>query len=86
MSPRPPAPIPHVDGILTSAEVAETARSIVEMQEPDGAIPWTIGEHVDVWNHVEGAMALVVGNEFEAAERAYRWCLINQRHDGSWPM
>ena len=28
------------------------------MQEPSGAIPWAPGEHVDVWNHVEVAMAL----------------------------
>ena len=86
MSPRSAAPIPEVPGILTSAQVAESARSIVAMQESDGAIPWTIGEHVDVWNHVEGAMALMVGNEFEAAERAYDWCRRTQREDGSWAM
>ncbi|MEZ5159690.1 MAG: hypothetical protein R2709_02325 [Marmoricola sp.] len=84
MSPRPPAPIPEVPGILTSAQVAESARSIVAMQESDGAIPWTIGEHVDVWNHVEGAMALMV--RIEAAERAYDWCRRTQREDGSWAM
>ncbi|GAA3522058.1 prenyltransferase [Aeromicrobium panaciterrae] len=56
------------------------------MQEPDGAIPWTIGEHTDAWNHVEGAMALLVGGEVEAAEKAYDWCLRTQRADGSWPM
>ena len=56
------------------------------MQEPDGAVPWTVGEHVDVWNHVEAAMALHVGGEVEAAEAAYEWCLRHQRHDGSWPM
>ena len=27
--------------------------SIAAMQEPCGAIPWTVGEHVDIWNHVE---------------------------------
>ena len=43
------------------------------MQEPDGAIPWTSGEHTDVWNHVEAAMALLVGGQVEAAERAYAW-------------
>ena len=57
------------------------------MQEPDGAIPWTVGEHVDVWNHVEAAMALLVGGEVEAAEAAYAWCAAHaSAHDGSWPM
>ncbi len=56
------------------------------MQEPDGAIPWTTGEHTDAWNHVESAMALVVGGQFDAAASAYDWCVRNQRSDGSWPM
>ncbi|PVG83051.1 prenyltransferase [Nocardioides gansuensis] len=78
--------LPHVDGVLTSAQVRETAASIAAMQEPSGAIPWTIGEHTDVWNHVEGAMALLVGGRVEAAERAYEWARATQREDGSWPM
>ena len=73
-------------GVLTSAQVAQTAASIAAMQEPDGAIPWTVGQHTDVWNHVEAAMALLVGGEVAAAESAYEWCLRSQRHDGSWPM
>jgi hypothetical protein len=78
--------IPAVGGILTAAQVAETAASIARMQEPSGAVPWTPGEHTDVWNHVEGAMAMLVGGQVEAAERAYRWCVETQRADGSWPM
>lgn len=74
------------DDALTPAQVRQTAASIAAMQEPDGAIPWTVGEHTDVWNHVEAAMALVVGGQVEAAERAYDWVLRTQRHDGSWPM
>lgn len=77
---------PALDGVLTAHEVAATAASIAAMQEPDGAIPWTVGEHTDVWNHVEAAMALLVGGEVEAAHRAYDWCLATQREDGSWPM
>lgn len=73
-------------GVLTTAHVAATAAGIAAMQEPSGAIPWTPGEHTDVWNHVEGAMALMVGGQVDAAERAYRWCRDTQRHDGSWPM
>jgi hypothetical protein len=71
---------------MTPKQIAQTAASIASMQESDGAIPWTIGEHTDAWNHVEGAMALLVGGETEAAEAAYDWCLRNQRVDGSWPM
>ncbi|MDX6276860.1 MAG: hypothetical protein QOJ72_988 [Nocardioidaceae bacterium] len=71
---------------MTPEQIAQTAASIASMQEADGAIPWTIGEHTDAWNHVEGAMALLVGGEVEAAEAAYDWCLRTQRADGSWPM
>jgi len=78
--------VPAVDGILTAAQVAQTAAGIARMQEPSGAIPWTPGEHTDVWNHVEGAMALLVGGQVAAAEKAYRWCAATQRTDGSWPM
>jgi hypothetical protein len=78
--------IPYVDGILSAREVQETARSIAAMQEPDGAVPWTVGEHTDVWNHLESAMALLVGGEVEASDRAFAWCLDNQRDDGSWPL
>ena len=78
--------IPSVAGVLTRAQVAETAATIAAMQESDGAVPWTVGEHVDVWNHVEAAMAMLVAGEVESAEAAYDWCVRNQRHDGSWAM
>ncbi|WP_244927801.1 prenyltransferase [Nocardioides sp. W7] len=81
-----PEALPYVEGVLTAEQVAETARSIVTMQEPCGAIPWAVGEHVDIWNHVEAAMALLVGGQVEAAERAYAWIPTLQRIDGSWPM
>jgi len=72
--------------VLTPAQIAETADSIVAAQEPSGAIPWSPGEHTDVWNHVEAAMALVVAGRIEAAERAYAWVVETQRDDGSWPL
>jgi hypothetical protein len=78
--------VPAVDGVLSAAQVAATARSIALMQEPSGAVPWTPGDKTDVWNHVEAAMAMLVGGEVEAAERAYEWCARTQREDGSWPM
>ena len=78
--------IPSLAGLLSEDDVRATAASIARMQEPDGAIPWTTGAHTDVWNHVEAAMALLVGGEPAAAHRAYDWCLETQRADGSWPM
>ena len=83
---RPPHATPEVPGLLRAAQVRETAAAIVEVQQPDGGIPWSVGEHIDAWNHVEAAMALLVGGETEAAEAAYDWCLAVQRADGSWPM
>ncbi|WP_101524577.1 prenyltransferase [Nocardioides houyundeii] len=78
--------LPAVPGVLSAHEIAATAASIAAMQEPSGAIPWTTGEHTDVWNHVEAAMALLVGGQAEASDRAYEWALELQRPDGSWPM
>lgn len=86
MSPVSPMPLPFVEGVLSAADVAATARSIASMQEPSGAVPWSVGEHVDVWNHVEAAMAMLVGGETDAAGRALDWVLTMQRTDGSWPM
>ncbi|WP_278255995.1 hypothetical protein [Nocardioides convexus] len=78
--------LPYVDGVLSAQQVADTAAAIAAMQEPWGAVPWTSGEHVDIWNHVEAAMAMLVGGQVEAAERAYAWIPTMQRADGSWPM
>lgn len=78
--------VPAVAGILTSGEVRRTAASIATMQHADGAIAWTHGDKTDAWNHVEAAMALLVGGEVEAAHAAYEWCLRTQRADGTWPV
>ncbi len=82
----PLARLPYVDGVLSAVEVADTAAAIAAMQEPCGAVPWTTGEHVDIWNHVEAAMAMLVGGQVAAAERAYAWVPTMQRADGSFPM
>ncbi|HYH35830.1 MAG TPA: prenyltransferase [Nocardioides sp.] len=78
--------VPHLDGVLSRADAAATARAIVAAQEPSGAIPWVTGGHTDVWNHVEAAMGLLAAGEVEAAERAYAWVPTVQRADGSVPM
>ena len=41
--------VPCVAGVLTSAQVAQTAASIVAMQEGDGAVPWTVAVMVGGW-------------------------------------
>jgi MMP endo-(1,4)-3-O-methyl-alpha-D-mannosidase len=71
---------------LTREQVAQSGAAIEAMQEPDGAIPWTTGQHADVWNHVESAMALLVAGRSEAVERAWAWVRRTQRDDGSWAM
>jgi GH15 family glucan-1,4-alpha-glucosidase len=72
-------------GLLTEAEVAASGRAIAAAQEADGAIPWSVGGHTDVWNHVEAAMALLVAGCTAEAEQAWAWVRETQRHDGSWP-
>ncbi|HEX3929333.1 MAG TPA: prenyltransferase [Nocardioides sp.] len=71
--------------LLTVAEVAASGWAIAAAQEPDGAIPWSVGGHTDVWNHVEATMALLVAGRMAEAERAWAWVRETQRHDGSWP-
>ena len=78
--------IPSLAGILDRGDVRATAASIAGAQEVDGAVPWFPGGHVDPWDHVECAMAMLVGGEVEAAERAFGWLVATQRPDGSWPM
>ena len=72
--------------LLTPAEVAASGAAIASVQEPDGAIPCTVGGHADVWNHVEAAMALLVAGRLEEVDRAWWWVRHTQRADGSWPM
>lgn len=81
-----PPEIPALDGILSAGQVAQTGASIAAMMEPCGAVPWAPGEHTDVWNHVEGAMAMLISGQVEAAERALSWVPVVQRADGSMPM
>jgi len=80
-----PAPrVPAVPGVLSAASVQATAQSIAAVQEPSGAIGWPDG-HVDVWDHIECAMALSTAGLTGPARRAYDWLRREQRADGSWP-
>ena len=79
-------PLPDVPQAISAAELGLSAASIAATMEPSGAIPWTDGEHTDVWNHVEAAMALMVAGRIDDAERAYAWVPQIQRDDGSVPL
>jgi hypothetical protein len=78
------------DLAVTAEDMLATAHSIARQQEASGAIPWfaPVGDvpgHVDVWNHIEAAMALTVAGLTTQARRAYEWVRAKQRADGSWP-
>ena len=57
---------------------------VLEVQRPDGAIPWFEDGPWDPWNHVESAMALSVMGEHGAAAAAYDYLRRSQRSDGAW--
>ncbi|MPY86147.1 MAG: prenyltransferase, partial [Actinophytocola sp.] len=78
--------VPNVPGVLSAADIAQTAFSIAQAQESSGALPWFPGGHVDPWDHVESAMALSAAGFMTEAEAAYEWSRSAQRADGSWPM
>jgi hypothetical protein len=73
-----------IPGVLTHAELTNTANSIAALQLPNGMIPWFAGGHCDPWNHVETAMALDTMGLHHEARRAYEWLADIQRPDGSW--
>jgi hypothetical protein len=77
-------PLADVPGILTARQLHATVDSIADLQLPSGMIPWFPGGHADPWNHVEAAMALLLGGRRAEAERAYEWLAAMQRHDGAW--
>ncbi|MDS1272042.1 prenyltransferase [Lipingzhangella sp. LS1_29] len=77
--------LPELDGVLSPEDIAQTAEYLADMQEASGAIPWFRGGHLDVWDHVECAMALATAGHTQAAMRAYGWLADIQLPDGSWP-
>ena len=61
-----------------------TIDAIVAEQQPDGSIPWFRGDKMDPWNHVEAAMALMLGGRRLEAEHAIDWLTRNQLPSGCW--
>jgi hypothetical protein len=78
--------LPEIDGVISAAQVRQTAEHIAGLQLPSGLIPWFAGHHADPWDHVEGAMALAVAGLKHESRSAYAWSLRTQAPDGSWPM
>jgi hypothetical protein len=72
--------------LLDPSQVVASGVAIEAVQQPDGSIPWTVGGHADVWNHVEAAMALLVADRRTGVDRAWAWVRDTQRADGSWPL
>ena len=72
------------NGALQENYVRDAVNFIAEHQQRDGSIPWYAGHSLDVWDHVEAAMGLAIGGEYEHAEKAYRWLADNQLKNGGW--
>ena len=70
-------------GVLTAAQLQQTVDAIAAAQHPTGALPWPDG-HTDPWDHVECAMALVLGGRLDEVDRAYAWLQRTQEPDGAW--
>ncbi len=75
---------PDIPGVISAQQVRDTADHIASWQLKSGMIPWYPGGHADPWNHIEAAMALVIGDRRAEAEAAYQWLVDVQRPDGAW--
>jgi hypothetical protein len=71
-------------GLFPHEFLRPTVEFILEAQQPSGEIPWFEGGYADPWDHVEAAMGLSIGGEFDAARLAYEWLYSKQLVDGSW--
>ena len=78
-------PLRDLPGVLTAAQLAATVGAIAAAQQPSGSLPWPDG-HTDPWDHVECAMALVLGGRLREARAAYAWMRRTQEPDGVWRM
>jgi hypothetical protein len=65
-------------------DIASTAEFILNLQRPDGEIPWSLGGKTDPWDHVESAMGLGVAGYLKEAALAFDWLVKTQFKDGSW--
>ena len=75
--------LPELSGVLSADQLQQSVGAVAAAQHPTGALPWPDG-HTDPWDHVECAMALVLGGRLAEAERAYAWLRRTQERDGAW--
>lgn len=71
-------------GFFPELQLRPTVDYILKTQLPNGCIPWFAGGKADPWDHIEAAMGLTIGGEFQATQAAYRWLAQEQLADGSW--
>lgn len=71
-------------GLFPQEFLRPTVQFILDSQQSSGEIPWFESGYTDPWDHVEAAMGLSIGGEFDAARRAYEWLHSMQLVDGSW--
>ena len=71
-------------GLFPEDFLRPTVQFILDVQQSSGEIPWFEGGYTDPWDHVEAAMGLSIGGEFEAVRKAYEWLYARQLVDGSW--
>jgi MMP endo-(1,4)-3-O-methyl-alpha-D-mannosidase len=78
----------HYPFIVQNQNRAVNSKALVSLlthtQLADGAIPWSVGDKTDPWDHVESAMGLTIGGAYDHARRAYEWLRRRQLPDGSW--
>ncbi len=71
-------------GLFPEDFLRPTVEFILSVQRPSGEIPWFERGHTDPWDHIEAAMGLSIGGEYDAAQLAYEWLASVQLTDGSW--
>lgn len=65
-------------------DIQASAQRIIELQKPDGAIPWIEAGLWDPWNHGECVMALAVARRDAEVLRGLDCLEARQENDGGW--
>ena len=65
-------------------DLDNTVKMILDIQKPDGSIPWFFGGITDPWNHLEAVMGLNICGYRREAEYGLRYLFNTQLKDGSW--
>ncbi|NWH08284.1 MAG: prenyltransferase [Alphaproteobacteria bacterium] len=71
-------------GLIAEGFFNGAVARILELQRPDGAIPWFDNGVWDPWNHTESAMGLLLAGRREEADACFAYLRQTQEKDGSW--